>query len=161
LSLGQRRFLDSKISELQTRGKALSSDLRHLAVLLENADSNPDEIRNVLDIVSNDLRDTVQQDPKMSQLAFMTGDYFRAVVAKRETEGVVAIGDLETREPGLRYQIGFYSEGPSTAIEDLSGFEAKQFSVATADGHRMRIRVPVVSDGFYLGDLVAEYESKR
>ena len=161
LSRAQRRSLESKSAQLRVRGRALAPALRTLALLLDDPKSAANARQAAANAVADALGDIVRGDPAMTSLLFTTGDYLSAAVATRTGSKVDAHADLGVQEPGLRGQIGFFPEGPRTPIEDLRGYPKSQYAVATSNAGRMRIRVPVISDGFYLGDLIAEYASGR
>jgi len=106
------------------------------------------------------LTKVLREDSQMEKLTFMTGDYLRPVEVLRNGQAFEAHTDFDIRIEGLRDQIGFFPESPRAPIEDLQGYPNPQFAVAISGRKWVLIRVPVISRGYYLGDLTAEYSIK-
>jgi hypothetical protein len=157
LSARQKQYLTMKVDDLKQRRVLLAAPMQELAVLIADHTRRESDRRAAADALSVELEKVVNSDPEMISLSFMTGDHPAAVYVSKKSG--VRIG-LEEKIDHLRGQIGFFPEEPSTPIAELEGYRPNQFAVATKGQTNMRVRVPVVRAGFYLGDLIAEYKTR-
>jgi hypothetical protein len=157
LSARQKQYLTTKVEELKQQGMLLSGPMQELAGMIADRTHNESDRRAAAEALSVELNKVVKSDPEMMTLSFMTGDHPAAVYVSKES-GVRI--DLEEKIDHLRGQIGFFPEGPLMPIAELEGYPPSQFAVATKGQTNLRVRVPVVRDAFYLGDLIAEYKAR-
>jgi hypothetical protein len=163
LTDAQRSVFSAKLARLgEGHLDSILTAARPLSVSLDGATAvDQRSVERAVRQLSSALEKLLRADKQMRKLTFMTGEYLHPVSVHRTRRGYAAITDLTARVEGLRDQIGFFPEGPRTLIDDLEGYPRHQFAVATRGKSELLIRVPLVSDGYYLGDLTAEYALER
>lgn len=160
LSEEQRGHMNAVVERLHRLMPNIARNARAFAIAVNDESADGAKQRNAAAAVADDLARILSDEPDMTSIMFTTGDYLSPVSATRGEAKIVTKVDFGMLEPGLREQVGFFPEGPQTMIEDLAGYPRPQFAVATRGSDEMRIRIPFVANGYYLGDLVAEYKLK-
>lgn len=155
LSSAQRNVLRRKLERLQQSMPALAPAARSLALLVDGGErGETPQRRQAAAVLAERFEALLERDRDLRSLTFLSDDFLRLVTVSR-TSG--AQFDFENAEPNLREQIGFFPEDLHTRIEDPHGYPQPQYSVAVRGRTAIRIRVPLTANGFYFGDLIAEY----
>ncbi len=102
--------------------------------------------------LSAKLQRALEANNEFVELVVGVQDWPHLVVVRRGRRSVRVVVDVQTRVEFLREQTGFYPEPASSKIVDIAGYAQPQFSMAVR-GTDLRVRVPVVFQGRYLGDL--------
>ena len=158
LSHQQRTTLRVKIQNLHPLLRHLVPEARTVAAMLEQAQTSDSRLmQQAADNLSSRLRTILQDDDELQSLSFTSGDFVSAVTVLRAGNGTRTIINFDETEPHLREQIGFFHEDLRTKIDDIDGYPHPQYAVATRGPAELRLRLPLVGDGFYLGDVTATY----
>jgi len=121
---------------------------------ISSGNAAPEEIKRAANAVADAAAAQLALHDNIRAISLIIGDLVRPVEVSRRGGEIVKRIDTETREFQLLGQIGFFNEPPDTPIVDLQSYR-REFAVSRS-GNLLRVRTPVVADGFYAGDLTIE-----
>jgi len=158
LTAKQQFVLNEKLPFLNHSAASVLVTMQSLAVLLNHSGPlDKPHAESMALKLGNAMLSLLRADPQLEKLTFMTGEYLHPVTVSHEHRRFQVRTDLDVTVEGLRDQIGFFPEDLSSTIVDLQGYPSPQFAVATSGTKRLLIRIPVIAEGHYVGDLTAEY----